>query len=365
MRWPAATVPLCALLVAGALLGLDLWVHDAPSVAGVLTGFALALVLGCALWWQRRWRTDAMQALAGTARSIAELILLVVLLFALAAPLTVLLPQPWVLTLLGDERATDLIVILLLGGGIGLVARAVVRQARHDRNAARAASEAAQAQAALADRDRQVALAELQVLRSQVEPHFLWNTLANVEYLIRKDPQQAHAMMGCLIRYLRSTVGGDARSWSTLGREFESIRAYVGLMQFRMGERFQAEVTLMPGLEHMAFPPLILHTLVENAFKHGLEPLQGAARLSVRGHLLPGTSRLQIEVVDNGVGLKPQPPTQGTGLGLRNVRQRLQALCEGAYSFKILSPKEGGVCAAIEWSVPTQVSTCTPSKEPT
>jgi signal transduction histidine kinase len=352
MKWHAATVPACATLVAGALFGLDLWVHEVPSVSGVLTGCALSLVLGAAMLGQRRWRREAMQTLAGTLQSIAELTLMVVLLFALAAPLTLLLPQPWVLKLMGDERATDLIVILLLGAGMGLVARAMVRQARHDRQAARAESEAAHARAALADLDRQVALAELHALRSQVEPHFLWNTLANVAYLIRKEPDRADAMMGHLIRYLRSTVGGDTRGMSTLGQEFESVRAYVGLMQFRMGDRFEADLALEPGLAQTPFPPLILHTLVENAFKHGLEPLDGEARLTVRGQWRADKRRLHIEVIDNGVGLQPRPPTQGTGLGLRNVRQRLQALGDGAFSLQIFSPSGGGVCAAIEWDVP-------------
>jgi len=349
MKWHAGVVPACATLVAAALFGLDLWVHELPSVAGVLSGCALSLMLGVALWGQRLWRQDASQVLAGTLLTIAELTLMVVLIFALAAPLTLMLPEPWILALMGDGRATDLIVILLLGAGMGLVARAVVRQARHDRNAARSASLAAQAQAALAERDRQMALAELHALRSQVEPHFLWNTLANVEYLIRKDPARAHDMMGHLIRYLRSTVGGSTHGMSTLGHEFESVRAYVGLMQFRMGERLHAEVTLAPELANVPFPPLVLHTLVENAFKHGLEPLDGEARLKVCGHA-DGDQGLQIEVIDNGVGLQPRPATQGTGLGLRHVRQRLQALGGEAYRLRILSPSGGGVCAAIAWA---------------
>lgn len=350
------------LVVLAGLAALDHWSHGPAPFAGVLTGMALLGALAALAWWGTQRLAPLPAALQAALRSAAEGALGVVLVFLLVAPLTVLLPQPWVVELFRDDRATDLVTMLILGVGLVVAGRAMVAASRQAARTAQAERDAANTRAELAERERELARAELQVLRAQVEPHFLWNTLANVEYLIRKDPPQAATMMCHLIAYLRSSVPDGRRESATLGSEFASVRAYLGLMRFRMGERLQFELTLAPELADQPFAPLVLQTLVENAIKHGLEPLPGPARLQVRAAVSTDQpDRLVVEVIDNGVGLRAQPRTRGTGLGLRQVRERLQALHGREAALGIAGREGGGVCARIDWPRTSSI-TATPGQ---
>lgn len=346
----ASASPLVVLI---ALVAIDQWSQDGVSVTGMASGMAFMAALVSLYWWLARGPAAQLAALQAALRSIAEVALGVVFVFLLVAPLTALLPHAWVVALMHDDQATDFLVLMLLGMGIFVAAHALRRADRQAAVAARFERDAAMARAELAERERELSRAELQALRAQVEPHFLWNTLANVEYLIRKDTSRAQVMMGHLIAYLRSSVPDSRAGSSTLGREFESVRAYLGLIQFRMGERLQSELVLAPECADVEFPPLVLQTLVENAIKHGLEPLVGPARLQVRAQpSVTDRDRLVVEIVDNGVGLQAQPRTRGTGLGLRNVRERLQALQGHRASLAISgNPDTAGVCARIEWAM--------------
>lgn len=348
--WTARLAPGAGpLVVVCGLAVLDHWSLGPAPFAGVLAGMGMLAVLMALAWWGTQRLTPLPRALQSALRSAAEGALGVVLVFLLVAPLTVLLPQPWVVELFRDDRATDLMTMLILGVGLVVAARAIAATSRQAARRAEAERDAATTRAELAERDRELARAELQLLRAQVEPHFLWNTLGNVEYLIRKDPPRAAAMMADLIAYLRSSVPDGRKSGSTLGSEFASVRAYLGLMQFRMGDRFQFDLALAPEATGQPFPPLVLQTLVENAVRHGLEPLPGPARLLVRGG--PSATqpdRLVVEVIDNGLGLQPQPRTRGTGLGLRQVRDRLQAVYGRQAALSVAGQEGGGVCARIE-----------------
>lgn len=341
---------LAPLSVMLGLVALDHWSNEAVSVAGAASGMGLMAALIALLAWGARALSPARRALQAGLLSVAEAAVGVVLVFLLAAPMTVLLPQPWVLALLRNERAADLMVTLLIGVGLLVAARAMRRAAVQAAARAEAERDVALSRAELAERERELARAELQLLRAQVEPHFLWNTLANVEYLIRSNPPQAQQMLSQLISYLRATVATGARQQSTLGSEFDSVQAYLGLMQFRMGQRLQFEMDLPEAWRELAFPPLILQTLVENAIKHGLEPKQGQALLRIAVSApADAPERLQVEVQDNGVGLQPNPRTRGTQLGLRNVRERLQALYGMSAKLSIAGVDTGGVCARIDW----------------
>lgn len=344
---PSAVAPM--VMLAG-LAGLDHWANGPAPFAGVVLGMLLALGLSATAWWGSKRLAPLPRALQAALRSVFEGVLGVVLVFLLIAPLTALLPQPWVLQLLRDDRATDLITLLVLGVGLTVAGRAMVATSRQAAATAEAARDAANIRAELAERERELARAELQVLRAQVEPHFLWNTLANVEYLIRTDPPRAGQMLGHLIAYLRASVPDGRHGHTTMGSEFASVEAYLKLMQFRMGERLHVELDLDETLADQPMPPLLLHTLVENAIQHGLEPLPGPAWLRVRGELLAGEpERLMVEVRDNGVGLQPQPRTRGTGLGLRNLRERLRALHGANAALSIAGNPDGGVVARVEW----------------
>lgn len=340
------TTALPVLALAG-LAGLDFWSHQDLALGGVALGMALMATLVALLQKMRDAPTGSLPWLAAL-RAVLELVIGVLLVFLLAAPLATWLPEPWVLRLLNSERATDFLVLLLLGLAMWVLARAWLRVQTHAAERARAERDAAQAQAQLATQERALLAAELQTLRAQVEPHFLWNTLANVEYLMHKDPGGAQAMLGHLIAYLRASLPAARAQGSSLDAEFHSIKAYLQLMRWRMGERFEFELQLPPACAAEPFVPLLLQTLVENAIKHGLEPKPGPARLLISAGR-SDMGRLFVEVQDNGVGLQPHPATRGTGLGLRNVRERLRALHGDAAQLSISGAPRGGVCARIEW----------------
>lgn len=339
--------PLAVLVM---LAALDHWVQGPAPFSGVLIGMAMLAWLMALAWWARHARTPLPQAMLAALRSATEGALGVVLVFLLVAPLTVLLPEPWVVQLTKDDRATDLLTMLILGVGLLVASRAWTAALRQQARAIGAERDAAMVRADLAERERALVQAELQVLRAQVEPHFLWNTLAHVEYLTRTDPPRAGAMLAHLITFLRSNLPLGRRTESTLEQEFASVRAYLHLMQHRMGDRLQFELTLSPQAASQPCAPLMLQTLVENAIKHGLEPLLGPARLSVTGGFSGANEELvSIEVDDNGVGLNPAPRTRGTGLGLRQVRERLQALYGSQARLSVGGREGGGVRSRIEW----------------
>lgn len=169
----------------------------------------------------------------------------------------------------------------------------------------------------------QAALAsDLKALQAQIEPHFLYNTLANTRYLVRHQPDQAIAMLDHLIAYLRSALPDLRAPMSTLGRECELASHYLALMAIRYGERLNVKVECADDARGAALPPLMLMPLVENAVQHGVEPRAGA--VTVRVTARRERDRLRIGVRDNGAGVGGT--VLGSGVGLRNVRQRLEAL---------------------------------------
>ncbi len=190
-----------------------------------------------------------------------------------------------------------------------------------------------QAKVALAERDaeqaeRQAAEARLKLLEAQIEPHMLFNTLANLRVLIANDPPRAQAMLDHLISYLRATLGASrvsARSSShTLATEFERLRDYLELMAIRMGPRLRCTFELPPELAALPVPPLLLQPIVENAIKHGLEPKVEGGSITVTASRANG--QLILDVTDTGDGLRNGTEIGTPGFGLAQVRERLQTL---------------------------------------
>ncbi len=172
---------------------------------------------------------------------------------------------------------------------------------------------------------RQVAEARMAALQAQVEPHFLFNTLASIDHLIETDPPRASVMQKNLITYLRATLHKMRESTTTLGREADLVTAYLEILQVRMEERLSVKVDVPAGLRSAAFPPMMLQSVVENAVKHGLEPSSEPATISVGAEVHDGM--LRVSVADTGVGFNPDNrTTSGTGLGLTNIRERLELL---------------------------------------
>jgi len=200
---------------------------------------------------------------------------------------------------------------------------------------------------------RQLMETKMQMMQAQVEPHFLFNTLASVEHLIRVDPPRASAMQRSLIQYLRAVLPQmrDNAVVTGLGREVDMVNAYLDLLKMRMEERLSVNLRVPDGLRSAAFPPMMLQSMVENAIKHGLECKPEGGTLNIVAEVVD--SRLRVTVADDGVGFGVMP-SDGTGLGLQTIRERLKLLHGEAGWLHIGANSPSGVIATIE--VPYQLS---------
>jgi uncharacterized protein YcbK (DUF882 family) len=195
---------------------------------------------------------------------------------------------------------------------------------------------------------RQLSEAKMQAMQAQVEPHFLFNTLASVEHLIETDPPRASAMQRTLIQYLRAVLPQMRENTlvTNLGREVDMVKSYLDLLKMRMEERLTVEIEVPDGLRSAAFPPMMLQSMVENAIKHGLECKPEGGYLAVTAEI--ADSKLRVTVADDGVGFGVMPSSKGTGLGLSNIRERLQLLHGQAGRLHIAANTPTGVIATIE-----------------
>lgn len=218
-------------------------------------------------------------------------------------------------------------------------------------------AEAKRREAEYARMGQQVTEAKLSALQAQIEPHFLYNTLASVQALTEVDPAKAHEMTGHLIQYLRNALPKMRESVSTVGQEVELARAYLNILQMRMGKRLAFEIDVAPELMQMPFPPLMLPSLVENAVKHGLEPQREGGMVRIGASAQDG--KLRMVVTDTGRGFSDTP---GAGLGLANLRERLVALYGDAARFTLEANRPHGVVATIE--VPAAGTRASPGAAP-
>lgn len=234
-------------------------------------------------------------------------------------------------------------IYLLMGGGLALRGY-FTEQRRLDAVHQQAELRAAQQQA------RQSAL-KLGVLQAQIEPHFLFNTLASIRSLLRQDPGRAEATLDALVDHLRASMprlSKDAEpQTSTLAQQLEICRSYLELMRLRLGQRLDYQIEAPPDLLEHPFPPLLLITLVENAIKHGIEPKPGPGRITTQAERISadGAPRLQLRVEDDGAGLQPGA---GSGVGLANVRAQLSTAFGQAAGLN-LRPRPGGGVIADLW----------------
>jgi sensor histidine kinase YesM len=194
---------------------------------------------------------------------------------------------------------------------------------------------------------RQAVEAELKLMQAQVEPHFLFNTLASVQYLTETDPPQAGRLLGHLIGYLRAALPQLRASSTTLGKEAELVRAYLSILQMRIGTRLAFAVDVPAELCDHPFPPNLLISLVENAIKHGIEPAAEGGRVAVDARR--EADELVVTVADTGRGLAETggAATAGQGVGLTNVRERLAALYGSRGRFTLEPGAPRGVRATL------------------
>ncbi|WP_241687802.1 histidine kinase [Janthinobacterium sp. 17J80-10] len=191
--------------------------------------------------------------------------------------------------------------------------------------------------------EKQALQAQLQLLQAQIEPHMLFNTLANLQALIAFDAPRAQHMLDQLIQYLRATLAAARAPQTTLGQEFALLQAYLELMAIRMGPRLAYALDLPEPLRNLPLPPMLLQPLVENAIKHGLEPKIDGGRIDVSARSIDGM--LELTVADTGLGLDAPPGQPGTGVGLDNVRERLRALYGDQADFRLQPNLPAGALA--------------------
>ncbi|MFP7724787.1 sensor histidine kinase [Lysobacter sp. D1-1-M9] len=199
------------------------------------------------------------------------------------------------------------------------------------------------AEAAQTVTEKELTVAKLSLLHAQVEPHFLYNTLASAQLLTRSDPPRADQMLGYLIQYLRHSLPRTDDELSSLGAELERALAYLEILKIRMGPRLTVQVDVPETLRATALPPMMLQTLVENAIKHGLEPRTGGGTVWIRARRSDGV--VAVTVADDGDGFNTK--TSGTGIGLKNVRERLRLVFGGEAALAVVANFPAGVAATI------------------
>ncbi len=208
--------------------------------------------------------------------------------------------------------------------------------------------------AARSEAQRLALESQLLLLRAQLEPHMLFNTLANLRSLVREDAGRAETMIDQLIVYLRSALAASRTESVALSREFAQLRAYLDIMSLRMGPRLAFRLELPASLEGTAIPPMLLQPLVENAIKHGLEPKVGPGSIEVIAREI--AAGIEIRVSDSGLGLPAEEEEEGAGpsnrpatssYGLQHVRDRLRAVYGPAASLSLERRVPTGVSAVV------------------
>ena len=243
----------------------------------------------------------------------------------------------------------DLLLQLTL---LWIVASAIVKTTYKGRMQAEVKAAQATETAEAESLKRQVIEARMAAMQAQIEPHFLFNTLASIDHLIETDPPRASTMQKNLIALLRASMptmreasgsegGGGVRD---LGRELAVIRPYLEILKVRMEERLATEIVVPEGLLSAQFPPMMVQTLVENAIKHGLEPKAEGGTLRLVAEIVHGN--LQVTVADTGLGFG-KAATAGTGVGLANIRERLQLLYGPKARLTVAENKPGGTLVTI------------------
>jgi signal transduction histidine kinase len=323
------------LAIAAALLFSPIFHPPLPVLFGRTLFIAIVLLLAYTAAGQ--WR----QALAP--RWVLQVAAVVV-----AAPLATLFV--YALSTGGDfqeifgnpARVTGILIIggcaLALGVVIGLGALYRERDAQ-------ASAQALQFALERETLERQAADAKLAVLQQQVEPHFLFNTLANVQALVESGSPRAAPVLASLIAYLRAALPQLHDGAPTLGREEALVRAYLDLMLMRMPDRLQYSLQIDPRLHALRVPPMTLLTLVENAVRHGIDPSEAGGSIEVGARRDAASGRVHLWVADSGRGLDAsQPP----GTGLVNLRERLAATYGGRASLSLSGVEPHGLRAEVE-----------------
>lgn len=191
-------------------------------------------------------------------------------------------------------------------------------------------------------RERQLLEARLAALQAQIEPHFLFNTLATTRALLKQDTGKAEQMLQHLIAYLQAALPDMREALTRVGQELDRAEAYLEIMRIRLAERLTFSIDATAAARSCQIPPLMLMTLVENAIKHGVEPKPGRSHVAMRAHCEGGY--LQIEVEDDGAGFQHE---LGNGVGLLNIQERLSTMFGAHAELSLMPGERSGVLATL------------------
>ncbi|MBV1775745.1 histidine kinase [Burkholderiaceae bacterium DAT-1] len=278
-----------------------------PLISAQATGFAIALWVSCFRPWRanRPWWPLIVAVIMGT-------------ITGMAVNVAIKIGSGLYSANHYFSGASGLMVAALFTGFHGLFVSAMFVGQLRERIHLQALHASAAEKLQLS---RQAIAAELRMMQAQVEPHFLFNTLSNVQFLVETNPPAAAIMLEHLTAYLRASIPQLREQETTLGREIRLTSSYLAIIQMRMGDRMRYAFDVPEQLLNTSMPPMMLLSLVENAVKHGIEPSELGGEIMIQAKL--DGRQLVIEVRDTGCGLSPTP---GQGVGLMNIRERLDAL---------------------------------------
>jgi sensor histidine kinase YesM len=310
-----------------------LWIDDTrpfwhPFVSAQLQGFAIAYCVNVASPWESDHPLRRLIVAVGIGAIVGVLLVILVKGYS------------WSYVV---ERHSNFLFNVVVGffNGVFISLFFYVKL-----SAARARASLARAEAERHLLSKQAIEAELKLMQAQVEPHFLFNTLASVQFLTETDPPAANRLLGHLIAYLRAALPQLRASSTTLGKEVELCEAYLNILRTRIGERLAFVVDVPATLRAQAFPPNLLISLVENAIKHGIEPSAEGGTVEVRARQVG--ERMVVEVSDTGRGVTDAGAQPGGGVGLANVRERLAALYGSRGRFTLSPVEPRGTRATLE-----------------
>ena len=329
------------VLITSAVLSVFMlvgWQASYAVLIGRLLFIGMVLLLAFGLF--ERWPTHLPGWLARWALQVVGV--------AIAVPFAV--ATAYMLTTLGDaapwwhnkDRMSGFSSMVFLGLLLGpwISVAALFRQIRGE-----AQKQALAFELERSEFERKALDARLRLLQAQVEPHFLFNTLANVRELVDAGSPQASSVLASLIAYLRAAVPRLHETETTLGQELELVRAYLEVMHMRMPDRLQFTLQADDAARVLFCPPMTLLTLVENAVRHGIDPSEEGGRIEVRVCLQDG--RCHAEVIDTGVGLGRT--ADGLGTGLSNLRERLKLAFGGDAKVYVVALEPHGVRAELDF----------------
>ena len=323
-------------------IALVLWIDDMrpfwhPLLTVQLYGFSIAYCVNVAAPWDHEkplWRL----AIASVIGAFTGVVLVIVL---KGYPLEYV-----------RERWTFFFYNVFAAFGNGLLISLIFYVKRREARAAAALHKAE------ADRhllSKQAVEAELKLLQAQIEPHFLFNTLASVQYLIETDPKEANVLLGHQIGYLRAALPQLRAHSSTLGREIALAEAYLNILRMRIGPRLSFSIDVADDLRELPFPANLLISLVENAIKHGVEPSADGGSVNIAAERREGS--LVVSVTDTGRGLASTSRADGQGVGLSNIRERMAALYGSRGGFSLEPSPPRGTRATLTLPYETTVTT--------